>query len=471
MRAYRLLAAIILLISLGHPIVPPAAASPAAAAPASVALSATPAMFTRQQMEADLRQLTEAARQSWAYADDKRENDDVDLDAQLADKLGRLDTLKTRDDFYYLLEEYVAALHDGHAYVNWDWPSTGLFWPLQLAGTREGIVVSFVAPPAAALGVAKGDRLVSVDGQPAEALQQRLARRLVASTPLARQSGAMSQMERIESGKAVVLDLTRPNGTAYRVTLPGISYEDFIAVRPAQPPFSLRMLDAATAHLKIDTFQPEPDKWYQVNTTEEREAILAKTKQTLHGMFAQIAPAKALVLDLRGNGGGTDMLGEFVAQHLLAAPFIYYFLQQRYSPAMPSYDKPPHTSGWGTKFPVEVEPDAGIIPFKGRLIVLHDEFSFSTTDNLLSCLKDLHPNATFIGRPSGGGTGAPREVVTLTHSGAGISLCTMKVWSPKDRLIEGRGTLPDLPVVWTQADVAQGRDPDLEAALKLLKTP
>ena len=98
--------------------------------------------------------------------------------------------------------------------------------------------------------------------------------------------------------------------------------------------------------------------------------------------------------------------------------------------------------------------------------MLTDESCFSATDNLLRCLRDLHPKLTVIGRPSGGGTGAPREIAKLKHSGARITLCTMRVYGPKSGLIEGRGTVPDVPVRWTREDILSGRDPDLEAALK-----
>jgi C-terminal processing protease CtpA/Prc len=43
------------------------------------------------------------------------------------------------------------------------------------------------------------------------------------------------------------------------------------------------------------------------------------------------------------------------------------------------------------------------------------------------------------------------------------------VFGPKRGLIEGRGTVPDVPVQPTRADVLAGRDADLEAALRLLR--
>jgi C-terminal processing protease CtpA/Prc len=60
-------------------------------------------------------------------------------------------------------------------------------------------------------------------------------------------------------------------------------------------------------------------------------------------------------------------------------------------------------------------------------------------------------------------------VAELPHSGAKVTLCTQHVFGPDDRLTEGRGTLPDVPVTWSAADLRVGRDPDLERAWTLLR--
>ena len=122
--------------------------------------------------------------------------------------------------------------------------------------------------------------------------------------------------------------------------------------------------------------------------------------------------------------------------------------------------------GWGSSgiSPVRSEPGEAI--YSGQLYVLIDSGGFSTTDNFLACLADLHPEVTFIGRPTHGGTGAPRSLLTLKYSKAEVAFCTMLVKSPKGRVIEGEGTEPIVPVQWTQRDIVDGTDPDLEAALE-----
>jgi hypothetical protein len=47
-----------------------------------------------------------------------------------------------------------------------------------------------------------------------------------------------------------------------------------------------------------------------------------------------------------------------------------------------------------------------------------------------------------------------------------ITFCVMQVWNPNGQLIESRPLKPSVPVKWTVDDLRQGRDPDLEAALR-----
>jgi len=104
--------------------------------------------------------------------------------------------------------------------------------------------------------------------------------------------------------------------------------------------------------------------------------------------------------------------------------------------------------------------------FAGQLLVVIDEKVLSAADNLCRCLHDLHPDVTFVGRATGAGSGAPRPCVTLQHSGAVVTFCTMRVHGPAGELTEGRGTTPDVPVALTRAAVLAGTDVDLVAALR-----
>ena len=182
-----------------------------------------------------------------------------------------------------------------------------------------------------------------------------------------------------------------------------------------------------------------------------------------------------MILDLRGNGGGSDALGHFLAHFLCdtAAHPIYYTLGTRISEdllALPEYAayKTAPESARRYRAPIQLLPEKEVQPFPGNLTVLMDEACFSACDCFLNYLSIAAPKTVFVGRPNGAGAGAPRPLVTLPHSKMVVTFCIMQVWNLNDQLIESRPLKPTVPVQWTRNDLIQGRDPDLDAALRHL---
>ncbi|HZN41537.1 MAG TPA: S41 family peptidase [Planctomycetota bacterium] len=428
---------------------------------AVVALLAPPVLaawqapqLTRAQMEADLRQLANETEAKWAYAEDRRQRSGVTPKTLADTAIARLDGVHDRAAFFGLLHEFVAGLQDGHAYVKWSGDERLPFrrWPFTVIDTAEGLVIDEVLPtwtrePAA---VVRGDLLLEVDGV---SIAQRIAaaeRRTSASTDGGRRRMALHSVWYNETDPARYR-VRRSDGTETIVEAAAAGRHPEAEARARG--IESRKLAADVACIRIPTFLFSDQKAWANASAGERPGLLEGDIAAIRDAFASAAGCKAIVLDLRGNGGGTDLLGMEVAGCLLPADSVYYKLASR------------GWFGWGKPSPQRL-PVKGTPPlFGGQLVVLIDEGVFSTTDNLCRCLDDLHPDVTFVGRPTGGGTGAPRPCVTLTHSGAVITFCTMRVYGPAGELIEGRGTQPDVLVSRTRDDVLAGRDAELEAAL------
>ena len=196
---------------------------------------------------------------------------------------------------------------------------------------------------------------------------------------------------------------------------------------------------------------------------------------------------RALVLDLRDNGGGEDALGKILFARLVDRPFPYYddlllsgrgFSFEKYVAGFDSVparlcerraDGTYHLVGhpnWGTQQPLDPY-------FGGRVVVLMNGASFSTTCEFLSHLRDAH-RATFVGEESGGayvGNTSGRVMrVTLPHTqvqvGVPILRYDLAVAAAKPF---GRGILPDVAVQPTIGDLLAGRDPELAKALELAR--
>lgn len=425
----------------------------------ALALSAPQDAWTRAEMSADLEQLVAAVRERWAYLDDRREHSGVDLDALHRASLAALDEVRSREEFARVLRRFVAGLQDGHGGVSFaDDALPAHYLLLELVRCPEGVVVASVGgqdvlvdPDARA--PARGELLVALDGRPVEELLREREALTCASTPGQRAAKALADL-RVASAPEVELELEDVAGARRRVRVRTRAWP----LMPTRDNWGLSWPVEDVALLCVDSFAVRDWAAWLAAPHDEREPFLVATYERIAEITAELAarPARALIIDVRGNGGGTDTLGIRLAEHLLPGRFHYFELSALRDGAW----SPPGSLVHGTR-----ERQV----FEGRVVALTDERCFSVTDNFLRCLSDLHPRFTVVGRPTGGGTGAPRVIAQLAHSDAHIRLCTMRVYGPDRGLIEGRGTTPDVAVTWTRADVLARRDPDLVAALRALE--
>jgi C-terminal processing protease CtpA/Prc len=367
--------------------------------------------------------------------------------------------VKSDAEFVGHVRELVAQLRDGHAYVTWDGTESQPFrrWPFTVADTVEGLVITSVLETwnDTPTPFERGDVLLEVDGETIPDRLARLERRINASTDGARRRWALVYGVYNESDPSRY-KVRRADGSEHVIEAHAAARHPEVEVQEST--LEPRRLADDVAYVRIPTFALADAAAWAAATPAERPALLAKDRDALRGAIAATEGCKALVLDLRGNGGGTDLLGYELAACLLGGSPVYYGLASKNL-----------IGGWSSpsfhRASVEGDPPR----FAGQLVVLIDEETFSTSDNLCRCLDDLHPDVTFVGRPTGGGTGAPRPAVTLGHSGVVVGFCTMRVVGPKGELIDGRGTQPDVLVRPTRESVLAGRDLDLEAALRAIR--
>lgn len=425
---------------------------------AAVALAAPADELSRADVLADLDALQARIEASFSYAEDKREHFGVDVAALCSAAAAALPDAPTRRDALAAIASVIAGLKDGHAYATL--PNATLLppyvLPLVFCETTAGPAIEHVSPELpATVDVRRGDVVIAIDGEPIEERVARLTTIAYGSTPGQLRSVALSFARHVDP-RTAVLELDRAERGRFTVEVPAdLPY--FLPSRATQRVETRFIGDSGIAVMRVDSFTlADTAAWSNATTPAERDALLAADRILFREAFAAIAGARGLVLDLRGNPGGTDLLGHELVRHLVATPFTYYDLS--------GFENGAQTQ----RFPVRVEPDEGIVRFEGPLVVLIDEKSFSVTDNVCAALRDLHHDVLFVGRPTGAGTGAPRPFV-LPHTGATVTFCTMRVWSPSGALIEGRGTQPDVPVTNTPNDVAVGFDRALDVAVRALR--
>jgi C-terminal processing protease CtpA/Prc len=199
---------------------------------------------------------------------------------------------------------------------------------------------------------------------------------------------------------------------------------------------------------------------------------------------------KTLILDLRSNGGGTDMYGAMLVSYLTDKPFRY-FDHINVKTIQPSFKE---HSDWRADREAQLrermdpnpaggyfvnvkghqgvaEQSPGKYPFLGQVLVLIDGGTFSTAADFCAVAHHLK-RATFIGEETGGGyygnNSGMQTILTLPNSKARIRLPMYEYWNAVPGYDgKRRGTRPDHVVETKLANLLRGVDEHLELALKL----
>lgn len=158
---------------------------------------------------------------------------------------------------------------------------------------------------------------------------------------------------------------------------------------------------------------------------------------------------KGLIIDVRDNGGGSDNQGAFVISRLLTSPL----------PLPPVYFMGELLTG------PPLQP-GGAFRYYKPVVVLMNGTCFSSAEDFLDMVGHVQ-TVTLVGDTSAGASGAP-EVFSLP-SGKEVRISTRDICRYDGQPIEWNGIIPDVLVMQTEADVMNGRDPQLERAIAILK--
>lgn len=159
------------------------------------------------------------------------------------------------------------------------------------------------------------------------------------------------------------------------------------------------------------------------------------------------AGMEALILDLRGNPGGVGAMSVPVARMILREDGSLGTL---------------HFRDFKQEFKVSGNPDA----FAGEVVLLVDEGTASTSEIFATGLRDLGRVRIVGGRASAGA--ALPSLIERLDGGATLQYVVGDYHSSKGSVAEGDGVAPDLVVREAREDFAAGRDPVLDAAVRLL---
>ncbi|MGE5337300.1 MAG: S41 family peptidase [Gemmatimonadota bacterium] len=430
--------------------------------PASVAAPATTALSATYAAESVRR---DTAMRVWKLIDERFYDpkfNGVDWERARRQFVPRAEAARSDAEFYAALKAMVRSLHDSHTQVltaretvdrrRFVSPRMGL----HLGWIEQQVAIIEVEPesPAALAGLRAGDVIRAVNGTRLDAGFFRRARSTstladaeAADAPFdgfseARPTGADGERERVL--RAVAREVRGAAGSPphlspvrFMVERDGGSIAEATVaatLAPRPPSAEFRMLDGGVALIRFSRFLPE------VRYAVERALQDARF-------------ARAVIIDLRGNGGG---LFEF-----------YRWFAGRFLPESREVMRSLRRESGTTEQGSGVVRAGGVgPPLLQPLAVLVDSRTASAAELTAVTLAEQR-DALLVGDPTCGCVVGVRAEYVLPDGG-GLRVSETGFVSARGAHMEGRPTMPAVRVVPTLADLRAGRDVVLEEAQRRL---
>jgi carboxyl-terminal processing protease len=350
---------------------------------------------------------------------------DVDFEAVFARFVEEAMAAQTRLDFDLSALKFLAALRNGH--TGFSDGGLGRTYDRPLGFVAQPIDGQWVVTRSRYPELGAGSIIMTVDGEPVKDLFERCRPYIAASNERALAGALFAQRYLFPERFSVGLD----DGCKAAVVRTD-------EAAPVPPIIALTQPRRGVALLGVRSFS---------DPAFEREAVQA---------VANHSSGDALIIDLRGNGGGSTPLDLLAS--VMDRPYRRWQSKTIRQTAL--------TRAWGGPPEVVVFPPPEHEPmpsaFAGKVVLLVDGTCGSAAEDFIMPFKD-NGRATLIGETTGGSSGQP-FVVDL-GDGMSARIGAKREEFPDGRTFEGVGIEPDIEVITTAQDIRRGHDPVLVAAL------
>jgi carboxyl-terminal processing protease len=392
---------------------------------------------------AGLSRLWSEARDGFAWFDQVPE---LDWDQAFLDFIPQVLAAADTASYYRVLMRFAALLEDGHSSVL---PPQALHAqllsrpPMRTALVDGEVVVMAIGSRVlSALGMDVGDIVLGVDGEDVHAHATRSVAPFIGAST-AQDRTVRIYDYRLLAGAAdtpVLLRLRKASGETIEVRAPRDGYG-----RIEPPP--------------TETFELREDG---VAVLQARQFGSDAALRLFEEHLDDIMTARGLILDLRGNGGGSTTNGWDILTWLSTEPLQGTISRHRVGDAL-------ERARSGAQTPLRWR-DLGDEPyrrerdrvFQGPVAMLIDARTYSAAEDTAAAFR-LMRRGPIIGEASGGSTGQP--LFFDLPGGGSARICVKRDEWPDGSSFVGVGVLPDIEVHPTLEDIRAGRDPVLARAL------
>ena len=372
---------------------------------------------------------------------------DLDWDQLYLEYLPKVSNTKSTLEYYKVLQAFYAQLQDGHTDV---WAEADSLADLVYGRpalltkrVEDKVLVDEVfSDSLRQLGIRPGVEVVRVDGTPVHEYANQQVRPYQGGSTPQNVDVATYTYQLLRGAKDQPVQVTfSSKDSLFDIQLPRQGYSDY----QSSPDFSFRLLPGNIAYVALNSFGGE-DAW-----------------QGFVSAYDSIADTDALILDMRRNGGGDSQYGWNILGYLTDTVFqTASFSSRLYSPLR-------RARGEG----IVLEPlgqvtwsPQGEKVYTKPVVVLTSGRTFSAAEDFVVAF-DAMQRGTLIGETTGGSTGQP--LVFSVPGGIMARVCVKRDTYAGGREWVGQGIAPDIEVHPKVADLQQGRDTVLEAALEYLE--
>ena len=339
------------------------------------------------------------------------------------------------DKVWGAIEGLAASLKD--PYTVFFPPENNKLFTSEISGSFEGVgmeigikneIITVIAPlkdtPAAKAGILPGDKILKIDD---------------------RQTFGMKVEEAIKH-------IRGKKGTEVTFSILREDKKEPIEVKVVRGTIAIPTIDTEFKHIIFGQEDATPEGLQQSGVFTIRLYSFSQTSPELFRnalrKFIESGTNK-LIIDLRGNPGGYLDAAVDIASWFLPAGKVIV------------------SEDFGKNSPPIVYRTRRDAVFNKnlKLVILVNSGSASASEILAGALKE-YGIAKLVGTPTFG-KGVVQELVDITPE-TSLKVTVARWLTPKGNSISQKGITPDVEVKMTPEDIAKGKDPQMEAAVKLL---
>jgi len=378
--------------------------------------------------------------------------------------LPRVQATKNNEEFYWLMTEMLALLKDGHTNVN----VQGLWKPSFITTKIIGDNVYFIKDESYRKNaISTGDKILRINNLPVTDAIGNTKKYISASTDQGMKLNLEQLLINFNDCGSVIIEYEHNSKIL----------ADTIYFSPPMPTQNLPYVEHKILKDNIG--------YIAVNSMYPTEEITPLFDSALDSLLN----TKALIIDIRNNGGGSSGTGFHIITRISNKPLpifkskvriysvdmfdkwfsgenkfdiFYSVYQDIFSDTTDARKEELHEKFKNSEY-YNLQPQPPI--YDKPIVVLIGPKTFSAAEDFLATLHGTE-RVTLIGKPTGGSTGQP--LVLQLNDEFSVRICSRRCWCADGYEFVGKGFIPDIEIEETIENILSEKDVTLEKAILYL---